>query len=326
MASLSKLFSKYTGSLRSWRLVYVINNFLNAQKLKHNRKLYQQMGLEKSIFRSLSSQDFTQPANIKIPWLDLPNAAQQLTQHPEYSQFDTSTQEQLRSWIDNGYIILKGFYQPSEMDTLDTEVQRLLEENTANFNYTDRKIMDAHEVSPIVNSYFRNEKMLQLLNFIMGRPVHPFQTINFREGSEQRAHSDSIHMTSEPKGYLVATWTALENTHEGNGPLFYYPGSHKLDYVMSDDFENGHTKWRLGNNSYKKYEDKIDDVIAQHRLKKEYFHAEKGDVLIWHANLLHGGSPIKQEGTTRKSMVAHYFCKGVICYHEISQRPALMNT
>jgi hypothetical protein len=23
-------------------------------------------------------------------------------------------------------------------------------------------------------------------------------------------------------------------------------------------------------------------------------------------------------------MVAHYFCEGVICYHEISQRPALL--
>jgi hypothetical protein len=34
--------------------------------------------------------------------------------------------------------------------------------------------------------------------------------------------------------------------------------------------------------------------------------------------------PVKQEGSTRKSMVAHYFAEGVICYHEISQRPALV--
>lgn len=325
MASLSKWFSKYTGSLRSWRLVYVVNNFLNARKLKHNRKLYELMGLKKSIFGSISSTDFTQPTTNGIPWLDQPDAKQQLEQHPDFKQFDAKTQEQLRHWIDNGYLILKGFYQPEEMDQLDNEVSRLLEERKANFNYTDRKIMDAHEISPVINGYFRREKMLQLLNFIMGKTVHPFQTINFVQGSEQRAHSDSIHMTSEPKGYLVATWTALEDTYDGNGPLFYYPGSHKLDYIMSDDFETGHTKWRLGNNSYKKYEDKIDDVIAQHGLKKEYFYAEKGDVLIWHANLLHGGSPIKQEGTTRKSMVAHYFCEGVICYHEISQRPALFN-
>lgn len=205
MASLSKLFSKYTGSLRSWRLVYVVNNFLNARKLKHNRELYEQMGLKKSIFGSISSTDFTQSSNNGIPWLDQPNAKQQMEQHPDFKQFDAATQEQLRQWIDNGYLILKGFYKPTEMDALDSEVSRLLEEQKANFNYTDRKIMDAHEVSPVINGYFRREKMLQLLNFMMGRPVHPFQTINFVQGSEQRAHSDSIHMTSEPKGYLVAT-------------------------------------------------------------------------------------------------------------------------
>jgi len=47
-------------------------------------------------------------------------------------------------------------------------------------------------------------------------------------------------------------------------------------------------------------------------------------VLIWHANLLHGGSPILRPGATRRSMVCHYFAEGVICYHEMSQRPALV--
>ena len=52
--------------------------------------------------------------------------------------------------------------------------------------------------------------------------------------------------------------------------------------------------------------------------------AKKGDVLVWHANLLHGGMPVVHPALTRKSMVAHYFAEGVICYHEISQRPAVM--
>ena len=167
--------------------------------------------------------------------------------------------------------------------------------------------------------------MLQLLEFILGQNIHPFQTINFLEGSQQKAHSDFIHMTSEPKGYLIATWTALEDCDENNGPLFYYPGSHKLPYILSDDFDTGHSKFLLGNDTYKRYEDRIEDLIKEHNLKKEYFHAGKGDVLVWHANLLHGGSEIRQIGRSRKSMVAHYFCEDVICYHEISQRPAILN-
>jgi len=37
------------------------------------------------------------------------------------------------------------------------------------------------------------------------------------------------------------------------------------------------------------------------------FHAEKGDLLIWHSQLLHGGSAIAEQGSTRKSLVTHYF-------------------
>jgi phytanoyl-CoA hydroxylase len=59
-------------------------------------------------------------------------------------------------------------------------------------------------------------------------------------------------------------------------------------------------------------------------LKKEIWRPKKGDLMIWHANLFHGGEPQANKTKTRKSMVLHYFKKGVICYHEITQRPALL--
>jgi len=323
MPALNRIFSKYTGQLRSLRIVYYINNLLNARKLRHNERLYKKYGLEKSIFGSISSRDFQADAE-DTPWLDKPDAKEKLVAHPDFKNFDADTQQQLIQWIDRGYLVLKGFYAENEVDELNGEVNRLLKEQKTAFNYTGRKVMDAHQLSGVIDKYFRYERMLNVMNFIMGKKVHPFQTINFIRGSEQRAHSDSIHMTSEPKGYMIASWTALENCHEENGLLFYYPSSHKLPYVMTDDFETGHSRWRLGKNANKRYEDKIEEVIEKYDLKKEYFHAEKGDVLLWHANLIHGGSPIKQVGSTRQSMVCHYFCEDVICYHEISQRPAML--
>ncbi|MEM7656862.1 MAG: phytanoyl-CoA dioxygenase family protein, partial [Bacteroidota bacterium] len=144
------------------------------------------------------------------------------------------------------------------------------------------------------------------------------------KGSQQAAHSDSIHMTTFPLGYLTAIWLALESVGEGNGPLFYYPGSHKLPYVLNDDFPHGGNRFRVGAEANARYEETIQQIIEQHGLEKKWFHAEAGDLLIWHANLLHGGEPIYQEGSTRKSMVMHYFAKEVICYHELTQRPALL--
>ena len=49
------------------------------------------------------------------------------------------------------------------------------------------------------------------------------------KGSQQGAHSDSIHMTTYPIGYLSAAWIAFEDIHPDSGPQLFYPGSHRLE-------------------------------------------------------------------------------------------------
>jgi ectoine hydroxylase-related dioxygenase (phytanoyl-CoA dioxygenase family) len=152
-----------------------------------------------------------------------------------------------------------------------------------------------------------------------------FQTINFLQGSSQRAHSDSIHMTTYPLGYLIAVWIALEDTNMENGPLFYYPGSHRLPYLLNHDFNEGETALTLGKKDYPDYEDALEALINKNHFEKKIFLAKKGDVFIWHANLVHGGLPVLDRELTRKSMVIHYYAKDVIKYHEISERPSLLD-
>lgn len=324
MDILRRLFSRYTGLLRSFKFVYFINNLFNKDKLSHNEALYKKYGLKKSIFSSVSSNDFKNPEK-ELPWLDRPDALENVSSNPSFIAFSPEIQNKIITFINEGYVVLENFYSVQDVDSLNHDIDQLLEQKKADFNYTGKKIMEANKISEIADKkFFRNPELLKLLDFIMGKKVIPFHTINFIEGSEQRAHSDFIHMTTEPKGYLIAAWTALEPCSDENGPLFYYPKSHRLPYILSDDYNTGNTRWTIGNNNYKNYEDRIESLIQEHQLEKRVFHANTGDVFIWHANLLHGGSPISKAGTTRKSMVAHYFCEDVICYHEISQRPALM--
>lgn len=319
-----KIISQYSGFLRSLKIVYVVNNFFNKKNLTHNKSIYEKYGLEKSIFSSIGKKDFVSSSN-DIPWLDKMDGLNQLKKSQGFLQMDSEMQSSAIQFVEKGFIVLKGFYSSEEVTRLNQEVDRLKSSGTVDYNYTGKKIMESFKHSKMINQdFFRNKRLLSLLNFLMGKEIVPFHTINFIQGSEQKAHSDSIHMTTEPEGYLIAAWTALEHTHEKNGPLFYYPESHKLPYITCRDYDSGNNRWLIGKNSYKKYEDKIAEMINEKNLKKEYFFAEPGDVFLWHANLLHGGDPIKQEGLTRKSMVAHYFCEDVICYHEISQRPALI--
>ena len=165
--------------------------------------------------------------------------------------------------------------------------------------------------------------MKGMLEMLMGRELDIFQSINFLEGSNQRAHSDFVHMTTFPTGNIIAIWIAMEDMTLENGLLHYYPGSHKLPFILNKDFNNEGNKWLIGDKTYDKYEDKVQELIDKNNLKKEVFLAKKGDVLIWHANLLHGGEPVLNKNSSRKSMVFHYYAKDVICYHELKQRPTL---
>ena len=328
--SLQRIFARYTGFLRSLKAVYVINNLLNAKDLQRNRPLYNRFGVRKSIFSPISHSDFKTHQQKDIPWIDQPDALEQLPQRPGFDRFDAATREKIRQFIRDGYMVLEGFAPQTDTDALNAEVDALLHDGKAGFNYTGRKIFNLVETSQLADQrFFRHPEMLELLSFLLGKKVIPFQTMNFRLGSEQRAHSDLIHMTTEPQGYLIATWFALEPCTPENGPLVYYPGSHRLPFVSTDDYDSGNSTFLLGSDRNKKYEDKIAEVLAASGIQPKMFLANRGDVLIWHSNLIHGGSPITGRDAnghelTRKSMVCHYFAEDVICYHEMSHRPAII--
>jgi ectoine hydroxylase len=316
---------KYTGILRNLRITYWLYNIANLNKLKKNKELYQQFKVEKPIWKSIAHADIQQHSN-DIPWMDNPTITkEQIQAHPNFQLFDAHTQQELINWPEKGYLIIPGVFT-QKADAINAEIEKLRAEHKVDFNFTGRKIMDAWNYSSLINEAFREEKILNILQFIFQKKPIPFQTINFQFGSEQKPHSDFIHMTTEPMGYLSAQWIALEDIQPNSGELVYYPGSHKLNYVFSEDYATGNNALLIGEHNYDRYEDKIESIIQQHNLQPHYFHAKKGDVLIWHANLLHGGSKINNPSLTRKSMVAHYYADGVLCYHEISQRPAVIKT
>ncbi len=307
--------------LRKYKITYRIYNFFKKRQLSHNIPLYQKYGLRKRYYSSISSKDF-EGIKGELNVHDRLNAREELPKQPEFNELPPSWQESLKGWSDNGYAILDGFFDSGRVDAFNEEVDKLIKTGDANWRYMN-KIMFAIHKSDLLNEAANDSQMLRILKLLMGKDVEVFQSINFLTGSKQRTHSDSIHMTTFPLGNLIAIWVALEDIRPGSGELHYYPGSHKLPYVMNADYDNVGTAAKLGDKTYVDYEDKIESIIDEKKLRKQVFLAKKGDVLIWHANLLHGGEPNVDEGLTRKSMVFHYYANDAICYHEVTQRPAL---
>ncbi len=308
-------YDKYKGLVRRVRLGYRVANLLQYSKLVRNKPVYEKFGLKRSVVSPLSHR-ILQNANLK-PEQDRPEA-------PNRSEFFGLSASQLKTQFDErGFVVI-----PSALlemaDGINAEIERLLNEEKVGFNFTGTKIVFANKESELIKGVTLHEELVDLLGFLLDRPVHPFQTINFMYGSEQAAHSDSIHMSTYPEGNLTAAWIALEDVSEEQGALFYYPGSHKLPYIYNEDLVLSENALLLDVNPNKKYEQKVEQLLQENDLDLEIFHAKKGDVLIWHPNLLHGGLPHTDRSRTRKSMVVHYFGEGVICYHELTQRPAIL--
>jgi hypothetical protein len=309
--------------LRSLKVTYSAYNFIHARDLEHNRGPYKDAGMRKFLFQSISSKDFKGLPQGEIPWMDRDVTEGEVKSRLSKTSFSQETQNAILSWKENGYMILPGFLK-DEADAINADIERLLAEKKIEFTLGN-KIMFANKASELIRGITVKKELTGILDFILGRKVIPFQTINFVTGSEQHAHSDSIHMTTYPLGYLIAIWVALEDVQEDAGPLSYYPGSHKLPYLLNDGYERGGNVFTVGADSnYLKYEEKIGQVVQQKKLPKKIFTAKKGDVLVWHANLIHGGEKIARGTATRKSMVIHYFAEDVIKYHEITERPALL--
>ncbi len=173
--------------------------------------------------------------------------------------------------------------------------------------YTSHRIMDAWKISENVKAIATAPRVLGILEELYGRKPLPFQTLNFRMPTQQRAHSDTIHFNSKPPAFMAGVWVALEDMDMENGPLFYHPGSQKLPEVTMQDVgvEADHTQ-------YLEYEEYMQSVVKD--LPIDYGLIKRGEALIWSANLLHGGSPAKDPARTRNSQVTHFFFEGTRYY------------
>jgi hypothetical protein len=163
------------------------------------------------------------------------------------------------------------------------------------------RVMDAWRSNDEVREIAVNARVLQLLSRLYGRNSIPFQTLNFPVGTEQHYHSDSVHFSSFPERFMCGVWVALEDIDEDNGPLLYYPGSHRLPIYTHE-----HTG-SFAPRCQEHYEEMWEALVEVHGLQEQSFCPRKGQALIWAANLLHGGAPQKDRDRTRHSQVTHYY-------------------
>ena len=253
---------------------------------------------------------------LNMPWVDSPFFST-LIENVEIPKNEIQLAKDFNS---KGYVIIDLELSDSFIDDLNNEIQTLLKSrniktNSSFFSYNNSpRIVDAGKDCSKVVDLALNQKVLSLLEFFYRKKPIPFSTINFLKGTEQPLHSDTIHFGSVPKGYLTACWVALEDTDENNGALRVVEGSHRLKDIDYYDLKIKPAKnMKITENNYREYEQYVRDILSVSNMKEKIIRMKKGHALIWSANLLHGGSVIRNHNRTRFSQVTHYNFEG--CDH-----------
>lgn len=256
-------------------------------------------------------------------WTDLDSAAELVDGKRALGWISEEESELLRTWVRDGFVVIPRAISHELIDALDLEVEQIWSgssphrclvefweggvrtEKPAGPAFKDKavKLLDLHSVSDIARQLIFSKRIERFLTLLFERPALATQTLYFRWGSRQEMHQDSAFVKMSSPLQFAASWIALEDISPDTGELEYYVGSHRLeDYLFE-----GASKWMPANSGeYRSYVDSLHKRSSERGFKRERFLAKKGDVLLWSADLAHGGSSYIDRGITRKSLVTHY--------------------
>jgi ectoine hydroxylase-related dioxygenase (phytanoyl-CoA dioxygenase family) len=255
-----------------------------------------------------------------LPWIDTQQAPNIINQLLDNAVIDIDTAKNLIEYENKGYVIFENLIDHKLCDQLLLDYERLWLERPAclvRHNNSDVKMIsslatrsevginfrinDFHNLSMAAANIAMQPKIIKFMQLVFNQVPVAMQSLFFEYGSQQSAHQDFVFVPSGILSHLSAIWVALEDIGPNQGPLSYYPYSHK---IRKFDFGDNELTYKATHS--KEWDQHIESEIKRLNLKEEHFIAKKGDVLIWHGSLLHGGSAIKDYSLTRKSFIVHY--------------------
>lgn len=227
----------------------------------------------------------------------------------------------VRDFIKNGFTIIKNAVSKDDIDIFLSEIEhknfqqrndiycsygtKVEQINNMNINTPLTKTLDLYVKLNSASNILCCDAIKEFLKIMFTEKPKLFQSLYFKKGSTQNLHQDPTYVVIDKKPHnLIATWVALEDVHPGSGALEYISGSHNKLFFK---YKNNKIHWSLE-------EDGVDmhnhHLYCLREMAKELtltqFLPKKGDILFWHAGLVHGGSKITDDTLTRKSIVGHY--------------------
>ncbi|KAL0812184.1 hypothetical protein ABMA28_009561 [Loxostege sticticalis] len=223
------------------------------------------------------------------------------------------TAAQKQFYKDNGYIMLKGAFTPSEMNKLserydvlfNSKNPRVMENSWQGSNETNRITDSPYTVKGIHNLHHHdatfgnalyNENLLDAVADCLGTENIALHHTKAHlkppeKGAVYPMHQDYHYFPYDKHG-CVAAFIHLDDAYPENGCLYVYPGSHKLG--PQEDVGKLEGNFHYVDN--KKFP--LEKAVP--------VRAERGDVVIFSYLLIHG-SPQNTSNNPRRMYLAQFF-------------------
>jgi ectoine hydroxylase-related dioxygenase (phytanoyl-CoA dioxygenase family) len=256
-------------------------------------------------------------------WIDYSDWREELIRRRADGQIDSTMAEQIERFERDGFLILPGAAPEELVEAFQKRIDRAFFEGNEQVLYqrpgsndaeplrsgTERvrtRVVDCFVPLPEALDLFTVPPLRAFLTAIFDAPPLLFQSLSFDQGSQQGLHQDTAYVVVDRPLEMAACWIALQDVEEGSGELIYVPGSHRLpDW----DFGAGQKHWDSelnGDDTHHQWSVMLSELEKNSPRGTQHFYAKKGDILIWHADLAHGGATVTNTALRRQSLVGHF--------------------
>ena len=258
-------------------------------------------------------------------WIDQDDAHDRVEDKLVAGEISADTATQLDHFIDQGYLVFSLDVDPDLLEQVNACADRLWKERPADLAYaydgparpmtaaqearerrSRYRLHDIHSHCPAAHELYLSRQIFDWVNLLLGEEAVAIQSLYFEYGSRQLLHRDPVVVPIASHGHMVAAWIALEDISPDCGPLQYVPGSHRLPYFETAPGDYRFDARTMGSEVVEKGLAWEAEQYRSSGLETRHFTPRRGEVLLWHASLSHGGSEVRDERLTRKSFVVHY--------------------
>ena len=240
-------------------------------------------------------------------WIDRPDAIRVL----ENLDADGKVKQAISDLIVKGVATIRMNNDESVIDDVVRDFDSYCLEHADSREYVDEyglhdRLCNLHMMSPAARKIILNRTTLDTIACAFRREPVVVGSLFFEKGSQQSIHRDGPAFFTSPIDHFFGVWNALEDITENSGPLTYFESGHR---AVSDEALRS-----AGLTDDKSYFQQVIADCEKRGCPIRDVLLSKGDTLIWHALLPHGGSRILDPRKSRKSLVAHYIPQGVPIY------------